>query len=219
MSESATIPVSLRDADGIAVVTLDDGKVNALSMATMDALEQTLTSAAESAGAIVLAGRPGMFCAGLDVKVIRGDDEVARAQMVTRIESMLGAIARVRVPIVAACTGHAIAGGALLLLASAYRVGVPDESFKIGLTEVALGMPMPDFAQHYATARLDRRVLMRATALAEVVGPARGVEWGYLDELAPADGLMDTAIDVARRLRDSVDRVAFAYTKKLVIGR
>ena len=218
MSEPATIPVSLRDADGVAVITVDDGKANALSFTTMDMLEQTFTAAAQSAGAIVLAGRPGVFCAGLDLKVMRGGDPVAAERMIVRSEAMLKVIASTPVPVVAACTGHALAGGALLLLAADYRIGAPDDTIKIGLTESTVGIPMPEFAQHFAVARLDRKILLRATALAEVVTPARAVEWGYLDEIAPSDELVSTAIDAARRLRDNVQSAAFAHTKRLVLG-
>ncbi len=218
MADHATTPVSLRDEDGIAVVTLDDGKVNALSIATMDVLEQTVAAAAETAGAIVLAGRPGMFSAGLDLKAARSDDPEDAIQIGRRLERLLGALAATPAPVVAACTGHAIAGGALVLLTCAYRVGPADDSFKIGLTETSIGLSLPDYAVQYASARLERRFFLRATALAEVLTPAAAVEWGFLDEVAPADTLVDTAVGVARRLRDGVNRRAFARTKKLVLG-
>lgn len=219
MSESANIPVSMRDADGVAVITMDDGKANALSFPMIELLEQTFTAAAESARAIVLAGRPGLFCGGLDLKVMRGDDPVAVQRMITRSEDLLEQIATTPIPVVAACTGHAIAGGTMLLLAADYRIGALDESIKIGLTESTVGIPMPDFAQQFAVARLDRRFLLRATALAEVVTPARAVEWGYLDETAPAADLVERAIEVAARLRDNVQQAAYAYTKGLVLRK
>ena len=66
-------PLSYEQKDDIALVVMDDGKVNAYGPAMIAALASALDRACCEAQAVVIAGRPGVFCAGYDLKIIRGD--------------------------------------------------------------------------------------------------------------------------------------------------
>jgi enoyl-CoA hydratase len=103
------------------------------------------------------------------------------------------------IPTVAACTGHALAGGAITLLACDRRIGA-DVPAKIGLNEVAIGMVLPIFAVEFARDRLLPTAFGPATMGAQVYDPAGALAVGYLDEVVPADDVLDTAIAEARRL-------------------
>ena len=186
----------LRDA--VALIRLDDGKANALGPQTIDALHAALDRAEGEASAVVLAGRPGRFSAGFDLKVLgQGGDAVG---------NLVGAGARLAfhlyelpLPTVIACTGHAIAMGAILLMSADTRIGVEGD-FKIGLNEVAIGMALPGFALDFARERLSKRHLIRATVEAEMYSPASAVDAGFLDRTASAEALLDTACAEAARL-------------------
>jgi enoyl-CoA hydratase len=102
------------------------------------------------------------------------------------------------VPVIAACTGHALAAGALLLLCSDLRVGVRAD-YKIGLSEVRVGLALPEFGFTLAERRLDRRRLLRATVLGELVGPDEAVEFGFLDAVVDADPVA-AAVELAESL-------------------
>jgi enoyl-CoA hydratase len=117
-------------------------------------------------------------------------------------------------PVVVACTGHALALGALMLLASDYRIGT-EGSFSIGLNEVAIGMTMPDKAALLARSRLVTTWHHRAVVLGEIVDPPTAVQIGFLDELVPAEAVIDRAIDKATQLA-ALDPAAFAGTKSKV---
>ena len=204
--------VTLDQSDGVAVIRIDDGKANALSHSVIVAIESALDRAeADEANAVVIVGRPGRFSAGFDLNTMREGPEAAR--------DLVGAGARMAMriygfpaPVVAACTGHAIAAGAIVLMASDIRIGA-DIDARIGLNEVSIGMPLPVFAVELARARLSRRHYTRATALATLYSPADAIDVGYLDELVEPDEVESAAIARASQLGATLGRAGFAATR------
>ena len=201
MSDSTAPSVTVDDADGVMIVHLDDGKANALSFATIEAITHALdrAEADPSIGALVLHGREGKFCAGFDLGVMRGGDVADIIRLVSDGGELVRRLYGSPVPIVAACTGHALAAGALLLLGCDVRVGA-DIDCKIGLNEVAIGMVLPAWALTIAQDRLSRRHLQRAVANAVVTDGRGAVDVGFLDEVVTADDVLGTATARAREL-------------------
>ncbi len=204
-------PALLELQDDVAIITMDDGKANALSPPMIASLASALDRAEKTAKAVVLRGRAGRFCAGFDLKIM-GSGAGAATELVKSGAELLIRIYEHPQPVVAACTGHAMAGGALLLLCSDIRLGVEGD-FKIGLNEVAIGMPMPVFASELARERLDRRALVAATAGATIYDPERAVEVGYLDRVVAAESLDGLATREALRLA-RLPAGAYASTKR-----
>jgi len=201
----------------VFIITFDDGKANALSHAAIDALDQALTGAEEGgARALVMSGRPGRFCAGFDLSVMQAGPQAARdlvaagARMMLRIY-LFGA------PVVIACTGHAMAGGAALLLAGDHCVGV-DGEFKIGLNEVQIGMPLPVFAVELARNRLSPRHLTAATQLARIYSPQEAVEAGYLHQVVAVELLQQTCQGLAGLMAKGLSPQAFRGTRQRLRG-
>ena len=91
-------------------------------------------------------------------------------------------------PVVAAVDGHALAMGAVLLLAVDERIS-GDREAKIGLNETAIGMTLPEFALILARERLASTHRTRATANAEIFDPAGAAEAGFVDRVVPAESL------------------------------
>ena len=141
----------------VAVLRLDDGKANAVGYETLAAITDAVSDAEQSAGALVICGREGRFSAGFDLSVIGEGPEAAR-DLVAAGARAAARIYGAGVPVVAACTGHALAFGAIMLLSSDVRIGA-DIDAKIGLTEVSIGMPLPIFAVELARDRLSPRHL------------------------------------------------------------
>lgn len=193
-----TDAVRLEIRDGLAVIRLDDGKANAFSMALLDALGSALDRAEREAKAVVLIGRPGRFSGGFDLGVMnQGGDAMGR--LVTAGGRLALRLYDFPMPVVIACTGHALAMGAVLLLAGDLRIGAQG-AYKIGLNEVAIGLALPTFAAELARERISLRHLQRATALASVYDPAGAVDAGFLDRAVPAEELETEAIASAREL-------------------
>jgi enoyl-CoA hydratase len=178
--------IDITESGDLCTITVDDGRANALNFESVEALSQAIDKHSTTSRALVLEGRPGIFCAGLDLAVVRSGDEVLLRQLLDLCEGLYRIMLSSPVPIVAACTGHALAGGALMLLCCDYRVGLRGD-FRIGFNEVAIGMPLPRFGSDVARARLNRERFIRATVLAETTGPEEAVTVGFLDEVHEAD--------------------------------
>lgn len=208
MSESL---VRYEQQGPVALLYMDDGKANALSHDLIDQLLAALGRAEQEAGAVLILGRPGRFCAGFDLKTMMSGVDAARA-LVTHGAEMYLRIYEMALPVVMACTGHAMAGGAVLLLTGDTRFGV-EGSFKIGLNEVSIGMPLPVFVQDLARERLDPRHVVAATIQATVYEPSEAVQVGYLDRVVPADALIEQARVRAEQLA-GLGREAYGLTKQ-----
>lgn len=194
----------------IAWLTMDDGKANALSPALIDAVQESLTRAESEAAAVVIAGRPGRFCAGYDLQVMMSG-KVPASDLVASGADMMARLYCLPLPVVVACTGHAMAGGALMLLCGDRRIGVKG-AFKIGLNEVKIGIPLPSFGLDLVRDRLDPRVITAATMCAQIFDPEAALQAGFLDDLATSDELEHRAQLEAEALAE-LSRGAFAKTK------
>jgi enoyl-CoA hydratase len=197
MSDAAG-PVVTTVEDGVAVLRFDDGKVNALSYAALDALQAGLDRAEADADAVCLVGREGKFSAGFDLSVMTAGPEAARDLLRSGGDFIIRLYMHPQ-PVVAAVTGHALAAGALMVLACDVRIGA-DLPAKIGLNETSIGMPLPLFAVELAQDRLAAEARVRATLGAEVFDPHGAAAIGYLDRVAPAESAVEEAIAEARRL-------------------
>lgn len=197
----------------IAVLRLDDGKANALGYDLMNELDACLDRAEKEAKAVVLAGRAGRFCAGFDLKAMMSGVEAASALVGRGAKTLMKLYAHPQ-PLVIACTGHAMAGGALVLLTGDVRIAVRG-AFKIGLNEVQIGMPVPVLAMELARDRLDPRFLTRSTLFAELVDPDGALFAGYVDEVVDEPQLMERAFAEANRLA-ALPAQAYARTKTIL---
>lgn len=186
--------------DKVAIITMDDGKANAMSPAFSQAVLDGLERAKVEAGAVLMVGRPGRFSAGFDLNVIAQGGEARTHMVALGVQMMLGLFTHPQ-PVVMACTGHALAGGAFILLTGDTRIGAQGD-FKIGLNEVAIGMSLPDWGIALAQNRLSRRHITAATIQARIYDPGGAVEAGYLDEVCEADALLDTALARARAVAE-----------------
>ena len=182
----------------VAVIVMDDGKANVFNDASIGAIHAALDRAEQEAGAVVMAGRPGRFSGGFDLSVMGSDPDTMRALVRSGAELLLRIWECPR-PFVVACTGHAVAAGAMFLLAADYRIGLEGE-WSIGLNEVGIGMPLPVFTVELARARLDPRQFTAATMHARLYDGAGAVEAGYLDEAVPGDQLLDRVMVVATEM-------------------
>jgi enoyl-CoA hydratase len=211
--DTEALRYTLEDAgtrSATAVIAMDDGKVNALSHTKIDALIALVSRAEKEAQALVLVGRPAQFCAGFDLAVMKSSPENATKIVRHGFELLLQLYAS-SIPVVIACTGHAVAAGALIVLAGDRRFGASG-AFRIGLNEVAIGLPLPILAVELARDRLTPSELVRATLLAQLYAPDEAVRAGYLDAVVEPEELLPRARDEAARLA-TLSRAAYAATK------
>jgi enoyl-CoA hydratase len=205
-----SIPVSVQSADGVHVVTIDDGKVNALSPATQAAINSALDAAEDAGDAVVLAGRSGILSAGFDLKVLQagGAEAVAMLRGGFELSARLLSFPR---PVVVACTGHAVAMGVFLLMSGDYAVGTRGE-FRIAANEVSIGLPMPTPALAVMRHRLTPAAFQRSAVLAQNFNPEQALAAGFVDALAEADEVLELAHSMAAAFA-SLDAAAHVATK------
>jgi enoyl-CoA hydratase len=195
----------------VAVIQLDDGKANAISHEVIGLFHTALDRSLDEAEAVAIIGRPGRFSAGFDLAVMTAGDQPMQELVLAGAELLLRVYGHPQ-SVVAGCTGHALAGGAILLMAADTRIGAEGD-FRIGLNEVGIGMALPTFAVELARDRISSAELTAATVQARVYGPQDAVTAGYLDAVVSADEVAAAAVAEARRLGD-LRRGAVAQTKK-----
>lgn len=199
---------------GVAWITLDDGKVNAMSLEMLSEIATQLENARGAGAPIVIKGRKGIFSAGFDMKTFARGPEASR-QMVSAgvrlIESML-AFPR---PIVTACTGHAYPMGAFVMLCADVRFGVAGD-WNIGMNEVAIGLAVPEFAIALARHRLTPAGVIRASTGA-MFKPDEAATLGYLDYVVRA-GDLDVAVGREAQRLLKLDMKKYELTKARLNG-
>ena len=206
--------IKLETKDSIAHISMDDGKVNALSPTFIKELSNALDEA-EDAKAVILSGNAKAFSAGFDLKIIQGEREEATALMRAGVDLFIKVFNYPR-PIVAACTGHAIAGGAIVLMCSDLRIGPEDPNIAIGLNEVSIGMEIPQFLVELATARLANERLYESLNLAKLYAPTEAKQVGFLDIIAK--DVLQTAQKEAQDITERLNPEAFTKTKLRLRG-
>ena len=184
--------------ENIATITLKNGKVNAISHQVIAEINVALDQAEAASAVVILTGQPGIFSGGFDLKTMKESSESAVA-LVTAGSTLSRRMLSFPFPIIGACTGHAIAKGAFLLLSCDHRIGSLGQ-FKIGLNEVAIGMTMHQAGIEIARNRLPINYLSRSVINAELFSPETAAEAGFLDTLVEPDQLMETAKSVAKQM-------------------
>jgi enoyl-CoA hydratase len=186
-------------SENIATITLKNGKVNAISNQVITEINDALDQA-ESVGAVViLTSQPGIFSGGFDLKTMK-ESSASAVALVTAGSTLSRRMLSFPFPIIGACTGHAIAKGAFLLLSCDYRIGSLGK-FKIGLNEVAIGMTMHQAGIEIARNRMPINYLTRSVINAELFSPETAVLAGFLDTLVEPEQLLDTAKAAATQMQ------------------
>jgi enoyl-CoA hydratase len=203
-------PIDYRLEDSVATITMDDGKVNVMSPRMQAALLRAFDQAEADGAVVVLRGREGVFSAGFDLGILRDGGDESFAMVRGGFELALRVLA-FPLPVVVACTGHAIAMGAFLLLSGDYRVGAAG-TYRLTANEVAIGLTLPRPAIEILRYRLTPACADRAALLSEPFTPDNAVAAGFLDRVVEPERLFDVAAELATAAR-TLDLDAHAATK------
>ena len=192
-----TEPLTYRLDDTVAVITLDDGKANVLGPDMQQAINDAIDQAdRDDVGALVIAGNEKVFSGGFDLKVFRSGDIDASVAMLRGGFELSYRLLSYPKPVVMACTGHAIAMGSFLLCSGDHRITAP--AYNIQANEVAIGMVMPYAALEVVKLRLTRSAFQQAVGLANVYFGESAKAAGWVDEVVPADKVLERAEEAAR---------------------
>lgn len=202
--------VAINIENKVATITIQNGKVNAISHQVIDELNKALDKAQEAETVVVITGKPGMLSGGYDLNVMR-ESMSSAMQLVEKGSTLSRRLLSFPYPVLVACPGHAVAKGAFLLLSADYRIGVEGD-FKIGLNEVAIGMSMHDAGVELARGRLAPVFFNRSVILAEMVSPQDAITMGFLDKVVDESQFLPTVNFIAQAMT-KLDMKAHYNTK------
>lgn len=205
-----TDTVSYSFKDGTAIITLDDGKANALGSAVWDGLNSALDKAEKDDAIVILTGREGMMSAGFDLKEMGGgpQDALELTSKGSKFATRIMAFPR---PVIMAATGHTIAMGAFLALACDYSM-IKAGDYKVGLNETLIGMTMHNWGIEMGRYHLSKSYFNRGVINAEIFNPKTAIEAGFFDRLVPAEQ-WDMAVPMAAQAFAQLNPKAFRETK------
>jgi enoyl-CoA hydratase len=204
--------VRLEERDGIAVLSLDRPPANAFAPELVGRLRDVLRESAGARAVVLASANPGFFSAGWDLPRISALD---RGDMTEYFDSYCDLVREIfahPAPVVAALPGHAIAGGLIVACAADERYAA-DGAARFGLSEVALGVPLPACCLELFAYVLGPRRIERLTASAENLSAGAALSLGLLDRVVAAADLLDASLERAQRLARG-SAAAYAEVKR-----
>jgi enoyl-CoA hydratase len=204
--------IERQDAGGIRTLKLSHGKVSAMDIELCEAFILEMQAAADPAvRAVIITGTGASFSAGVDLFRLLEDGPEYGRRFLPVLDELLRSALTLPKPVVAAINGHAIAGGCILAAACDHRIMV-EGTGRIGVPELAVGVPFPALPLQIMAARLGDGALRDLVYSGRTVTIDEAKPLGLIDEKCPAGMLMDRASEVAEKLA-SIPPSAFALTK------
>jgi enoyl-CoA hydratase len=204
--------IQRHDSVGTTVLEIQHGRANALDVELLDSLTETLEKLEEGSRGVVLTGSESIFCAGIDLPRLLESDRSYTQKLIESLDTCLKEMIDFPRPLVAAINGHAVAGGLILACACDYRVlGSPEA--KMGLTELAVGVPFPPLAFEVVRQAVGLPTARRLVLGAELIGSQGAKEMGVVDEVVSSAELRDRASQIAGKW-SKVSPITYRLTKQ-----
>jgi 3,2-trans-enoyl-CoA isomerase len=186
--------------DEIVELKINRPPANALNHELLETLlERYAAVVSDGAAGVILSGQDGMFCAGIDVPELLGQERAAIHSFWSLLFRFSKTLASSPVPVVAALAGHSPAGGAVLAAHCDYRIAV-EGTFKIGFNEVQVGLPLPSTIIMVFEGLVGPRIASQLGTRGQLVEMEQARSIGLVDELVPADQLIGRALEWLRSL-------------------
>jgi len=206
-------PIDVAIANGICQITFNRPKVNALNGELLEQLGQAFEAATadDAIRGILLDAVGSCFSAGLDLKAVATMNRETLVSFMQTFDRSVKAVFGCPKPVAAVVHGHAIAGG-LVLAATADFCALGTGDYRLGLTELAVGIPFPHLAFEILRDALPHRAMRRLIYQADAIGPEEAFELGVGDVLTddPAAAAKNWLELVAPRPAET-----FAFAKRL----
>ena len=199
-TSGVSLMILTTDHGPVRELRLNRPPVNALSSELISALRQAVEQASQDGlRALVLSGTTGIFSAGLDIPLLVGLDGPGMALLWRELYALMKSLARSPIPVAAAITGHAPAGGTVLALFCDWRVATLGD-FKLGLSEVQVGIPLPPVILAALRRQVGPRQAERLAVGGLILSPEEALRAGLVDELASSDQVLEHALAWCRSL-------------------
>lgn len=199
---------------GVRTITLRRDPMNTLDFDAIERLS-ALFENHPSDLQLILQGSEGVFSAGVDAKKYMDYDSARRLQLARAITRMTAHLLRIKMPVVAAISGHALGGGLVLALCCDYRIATNDEQAKFGLLEAKAGIAFPDGPAHIVQSELPPTLLRQLTLTSRSVSATDLMRQCVFDEVEEPARVTALAI---RRARELAEQPGFRAVKTQVRG-
>lgn len=198
--------------EGVRMLILNRPPANAIVPELLDALYEQAKAAREDSDvrAVIVTGAGKFFSGGLDLK----DPSSAKVNPAGSETDGMFALWTLPKPTVAMVNGHAIAGGTVIAATCDFAVTCRGKH-KFGLNELVLGFPMRVGPYEIMRHKLTKKQLRAALFGAEICGPERALELGFVDEVTEPDQLESRCVELARKLAKNA-QLAYGFTKRLM---
>jgi enoyl-CoA hydratase len=209
----------IEDRGGVRVLFLSRGKANALTTPFCEEVHAAAHEAQEDPavrGVVLTSASPKIFCAGFDLAELAHAEPAAFAQFIRKFDTLFFDLYLLGKPLVAALTGHAVAGGALLAATADFRFAAEGPG-TIGLPEVTLGVHVPRHCVEAMRATVGEQALTHWALLGETMPFAEARDLGAIDRIVPPEALVDEAVAFAGRLAGASSEV-YAAIKRDIRG-
>ncbi|MCX7981381.1 MAG: enoyl-CoA hydratase-related protein [Syntrophales bacterium] len=202
--------------DEFAIITFDDGKVNAMNWEFFRELNDCLDRAeAEKVRSVIFTGRPGIFSAGLDLKLLPTQTLAEQIDFQRLFAETMLRIYSFPIPTIASYAGHAIAGGVILSCACDWFI-LGDGPYRIQINEVRNKMILPSWIVLICRSSVPHRYWKEALLHARPYSPREAYERGIADELvSEGEDCIKSALEKARDLMELYPP-AYTLTKKFM---
>lgn len=205
--------IERKDADGIRILKLAHGKVSAMDLELGEALIAEFKDAIDAPiKAVIVTGSGSSFSAGVDLFRLIKDGPDYALRFLPALDDFLRAALTFPKPMIAAINGHAIAGGCILAATADHRI-MTEGNGRIGIPELAVGVPFPALPLQIMASRLADGALRDLVFTGRTVQVDEARTMGLIDEKCPSGMLIDRATEVAQQLT-SIPARAFALTKE-----
>jgi len=207
--------VNVEQQGGVAVVRMEQGKVNALDLELCEELTARFRDLAQGeADAVILTGTGKVFCAGVDLlRVLDGGPSYVQRYLVV-FHHFCRTLFTFPRPLVAAINGHAIAGGCVVACAADRRI-MARGSGRVGIPELRVGVPFPAAPLEILRFAVPARHFQQLLYGGATVETDEAVECGLVEEVVEPDDLMDRALEAARDLA-AMGQQNFHLTKQQI---
>lgn len=184
----------------VVELRMNNPPFNALNPALVNELLQALQATQKSdARAIVLSGTPAVFSVGVDAAEVMALNRSQTQQFFVQFHNLCVALGRSPIPVIAAITGHAPAGGTILALFCDYRV-MAQGPFQIGLHQVRMGIIVPTAIRHLLARLIGHRLAERLLVEGKMLAPEEALRIGLVDEVAAPEAVLRHALHHCMRM-------------------
>ena len=195
----------------VILLRLNRSVTNPINLALINELSGRVEKAKdeqEIIGAVVTSANDKFFSIGFDIPELIDLDEKEFTEFYTAFNRLCIDLYTFPKPVIAAITGHAVAGGCILTLCCDYRF-IAEGRKLMGLNEIKLGVPLPYPADRILRQIVDDRVARKILDTGDFFPPEETLSMGIVDEVMPLEQVVEKAVEKVESIQSSS---LYAYT-------